>query len=226
MSIVFLYRQFLANTNRLKCKMNAIYAIPRNHQDWRFQYASVALLSELWQVWCRFCCQLMVSICMGTQLRDGTIVSGRPGNNNRNRVAYEVLTLSRGGTPASTKVCSYIYQEPTWGDVNMLLRALPLMNISHSSHFITAFGISVQSPSHLQIVRNACNHLDNENMKKVRAIQPYYIGSANKHPYELMWCIESSSQSEAIYFWLDELLTIADLATYKNCVSGSKALNL
>lgn len=141
------------------------------------------------------------------------IVSARSGNNSRQRIAYEVLTLSRNQTPHPTNVARFTYQEPTWGDVNMLLRTLPNMRISHSIRLITALGISVQSPLHLQIVRNACNHLNNETMQQVRSIQPYYIGTVHQHPIELMWCLESSTKSDAIYFWLDELHTIVELAT-------------
>jgi hypothetical protein len=211
--MISLYRQFLTSMHRLKCRADAIYGMPGSHQDWRFRYASITILSEVWQTWCRFCAQLIVSFCCGTQLRDGTIVSSRPGNNSRQRIAFEISELSRGRIPHRTNVARFTYQEPTWGDVNLLLRVLPSLGISHYSRLITALGISVQSPSHLQIVRNACNHLNSETMQRVKAIQPYYIGSVNQHPCELMWCLESSSRSDAIYFWLDELQTIAELAT-------------
>jgi hypothetical protein len=95
----------------------------------------------------------------------------------------------------------------------MLLRTIPNLGITNSTRLITAFGISAQSPLHLQIVRNACNHLNSETMQKVRAIQPYYVGTVSQHPCELMWCLESKTRADAFYFWIDELITIVDIAT-------------
>ena len=84
---------------------------------------------------------------------------------------------------------------------------------SNSSALLTAFGISLQAAKHLQIVRNACVHLNNESMDSVKRLQPFYIGSVNIHPVELIWCLDSVSRNDAIFLWYDELETIASLAT-------------
>ena len=212
MPLILVYRNFLLNTLRLRRKVDTIYRIPVNHEDWRFRYASMTLISETWQTWCRFCCEVIMASCRGTHLRNGTLVLPRPANNNRQRVSYEISEYARSHTPLQNKQNAYLSQEPTWGDVNVLLRALPRLGVSNSVLLITAFGISTQAPTHLQIVRNACYHLNSETIRKVRSIQPFYIGTVN-HPCELIWCLESTSRSDAVYFWLDEMETIAALAT-------------
>ena len=213
MSLCKEYRRFLNNTHRIRSKAETASNIPSTHDDWRFKYASVAILSEMWQSWCRFCYSIVLASCRGTNNRDGTIVPPRAAENSRGRVAYEVYEYARGRIPRKNNRFRYLSQEPTWGDVNMLLRALPDLGLSNSAKLITAFGISTQSPSHLQIVRNACYHLNSETIGQVRSIQPFYIGRVNRHPYELMWCLESVTRSDAVYFWIDELEIIAALAT-------------
>jgi hypothetical protein len=213
MPLISVYRKFLLNTFRLRYKADAIYSIPVNHEDWRFHYASMSLISETWQAWCRFCCEVIQESCRGTQLRNGTLVPRRTADNSRERIAYEILEYARSQTPRPAKRFTYLSQEPTWGDVNLLLRALPRLGVSNSPQLITAFGISTQAPAHLQIVRNACFHMNRETIKKVRSIQPFYVGTVNHHPCELIWCLESNSRSDAVYFWLDEMETIAALAT-------------
>lgn len=213
MPLISVYRNFLLNTLRLRYKADKIYSIPVSHEDWRFRYASMALISETWQTWCRFCHDVIMESCIGTQLRDGTLVPPRAANNSPQRVAYEVSEYARSRIPHPTRQFRYLSQDPTWGDVNVLLRALPRMGVLNSAQLITAFGISTQAPTHLQIVRNACYHLNIETIKKVRSIQPFYMGTVKHHPCELIWCLESNSRSDAVYFWLDEMETIAELAT-------------
>ncbi len=185
MSVISVYKRFLSSTYRLRLKADAIYSIPVNHADWRFSYASVTLISELWQAWGRFCFDIIMESCRGTRLRDGTVVSQRIANNTRQRIAYEVAEYNRNRTPHLTRRFSYLSQEPTWGDVNMLLKVLPGLGVSNRNRLTMAFGISTQAPKHLQIVRNACFHMNNETMKKVKNIQPFYIGTLKKHPSEL-----------------------------------------
>lgn len=210
--MISVYHDFIRNTYRLRSKADAIYAIPRNHQDWRFKYASISLISEIWQCWCRFCYEVIYQSCRGTQLRNGSTIPQRLSDNSRQRIAYEIKEFSHGHTPKPRQRLRYKSEEPTWGDVDLLLRAIPYLGIANSTELTTAFGISVPSPSHLQIVRNACNHLDSETMQRVRSIQPYYIGSIQQ-PYELIWCLESNTRSDAIFVWISDLELIAKLAT-------------
>lgn len=213
MPLVSVYRNFLLNMFRLRGKAETIYNIPVSHEDWRFRYASMSLISETWQAWCRFCHDVVLESCRGTQLRDGTSVPPRRADNSRLRVAYEISEYARNNTPHPHRRFTYLSQEPTWGDVNILLRALPRLGISNRVQLITAFGISTQAPTHLQIVRNACYHMNSETIHRVRSIQPFYIGTVSHHPCELIWCLESNSRADAIYFWFDEMETISNLAT-------------
>jgi hypothetical protein len=141
------------------------------------------------------------------------VVPPRTVDNSWQRVAYEISEYAYKRTPQPNFRYIHLSQEPTWGDVNLLLRALPRLGVFNSAQLITAFGISTQAPTHLQIVRNACYHRNSETIQRVKSIQPYYVGAVNHHPYELIWCLESNSRSDAVYYWLDEMETIAELAT-------------
>lgn len=206
------YRAFIQSIYRLRRKTDAIYSVPGSHQDWRFHYASVNLVSELWQTWSRFCRQLIILSCNGACLRNGGTVAPRTGDNTWQRIAYEVAEYGRGHSPQVGKKIYYRYQEPTWGDVNVLLKAIPHLRLSNSTMLLTALGVSLQAPKHLQVVRNACHHLNNETMNKVRSLQPFYMGPVKHHPIEIIWCLDPASRNHAILVWYDELETIASLA--------------
>ena len=45
-----LYRDFIHSTSRLYNKAEIIATSPINHRDWRFRYASITLISEMWQI--------------------------------------------------------------------------------------------------------------------------------------------------------------------------------
>jgi hypothetical protein len=164
-------------------------------------------------VWSRFCRQLLILSCNGAYLRDGTLVAPRTGDNTWQRIAYEVVEYGKRHKPKPHAKISYRSQEPTWGNVDLLLRAIPSMNLSNSARLLTALGVSLQAPTHLQIVRNACYHLNNETVSNVNSLLPYYIGTINCHPIEIIWCLDPMSRSDAIFLWYDELETIASLAT-------------
>jgi hypothetical protein len=211
--MITLYRKFVRNCNRLRCKADAIYSLPANHQDWRFRFASVNLISELWQAWCRLCRGVILFSCAGSVRRNGTVLLPRPTDNRWQRIAYEVNEYGHGRIPTRTRICRYLSEEPTWGDTNLLVRSIPHLGISNSAQLITAFGISAQSPSHLQIVRNACYHLNIETMNRVRSLLPFYVGTVRQHPSELIWCLDGNTRCDAFYCWLEELGVIAELAT-------------
>jgi hypothetical protein len=207
------YKNFIKSTYRLRKKAESINVIPPNHQDWRFGYVSTTLISEIWQAWCKFCYNVIEKSCSGTTLRNGIIVPRRALDNSWGRIAYEVKEYGLSRVPRPAGKILYKYQEPTWGDVDKLLRAIPNMHLANSAKLISALGIAAIAPSHLQITRNACYHLNPETMQKVRSIQPHYRGVVRQYPYELLWCKENNTNADAVYFWIDELETIAALST-------------
>jgi hypothetical protein len=104
-------------------------------------------------------------------------------------------------------------QQPTWGDVNVLVSAIPRLGIHNDSTLLSAFGSSLYGPIHLQKVRNACAHINSETMNDLRSLAAYYVSRQLNHPTEVMWWSEPITRTDAIYIWMEDLESIADYAT-------------
>ncbi|MBF0456415.1 MAG: hypothetical protein HQK99_00785 [Nitrospirae bacterium] len=208
-----LYKRFTNETADLRNLAVQIIDAPKHHRDWRFKYASVSLISELWQVWCKFCREIIILSCSGTLNRDGSLVAGRSGDNTWQRIAYEFKEYAPGKPLKSTGRINSMWKQPTWGDINKFLSVIPSLGISNEVTLTNAFGCNLQAPKHLQIVRNACLHLNAETFKNVTDLLPFYIGFAINHPFELIWRSYPTSRSDAIFEWIDGLEIIADFAT-------------
>jgi len=128
-------------------------------------------------------------------------------------VAYEAKRYAKGKSITPTGRINYRRHEPTWGDVSFLLNAIPGLNTSNMTELMLGFGVSLAGPEHLQIVRNACAHIDKESMADVRSISSYYVGKSLKHPVEIIWWLAPSNKTDAIFTWLDDLEIIANLVT-------------
>jgi hypothetical protein len=105
-------------------------------------------------------------------------------------------------------------QQPTWGDVNVLVSAIPRLGIHNDSTLLSAFGSSLYGPIHLQKVRNACAHINSETMNDLRSLAAYYVSRQLNHPTEVMWWSEPITRTDAIYIWMEDLESIADYAKY------------
>lgn len=152
--------------------------------------------------------------CSGTFSRDGSSVTRRLGGNTWQRIAYEFKEYARSKTPEPAKSIVSMWQQPTWGDMDKFLSVVPKLGIANAATLTNAFGCSFQAPKHLQIVRNACQHLDMETFNEVRRLIPLYIAYPINHPSELIWLLYPTTRSDAIFEWIVELELIADLATF------------
>ena len=211
--MISIYRDFLKKHNSFRERIETIYLWPTDRPDWEFKYLSLSLLSAVWQNWCRFCRSVIMLSCTGTVTRSGRVVRPRIGTNTWMRISYEAKQANYGNTIHPYRALNFMRQEPTWGDQNLLLRAIPVLSPCNARSLTMGFGISTYAPRHIQIVRNACFHINHESVSEVRNILTYYIGRGLCHPIDIMWWIEPSSKADAILFWLDELEIIADLVT-------------
>ncbi|MBV1929104.1 MAG: hypothetical protein KUG81_06285 [Gammaproteobacteria bacterium] len=110
----------------------------------------------------------------------------RSTNNDRKRVAYEAKQASRGQSAKPGKVIQYLRQEPTWGNPDVLLTAIPVLSPANSDDLMSGFGLPVYAPKHIQTVRNACAHLNAETMADVRSLLVFYRGSGLSHPLDIL----------------------------------------
>lgn len=100
--------------------------------------------------------------------------AARPGDNTWQRIAYEAKQSVLGNRIHPTRTITYHRQEPTWGDQASLITIVNTLQPNNANTLITAFGLPLQGGKHLQIVRNACFHKNEETLSSVKSISIYY----------------------------------------------------
>jgi hypothetical protein len=151
--------------------------------------------------------------CNGSTTRKGIIVQSRNMNNSAERVAYEFKQYKSGNTPGPRGLVTQSYNEPTWGDVSALLAVLPGLNPSNLSTLMSGFGLSLRGPQHLQITRNTIAHLNADGIKSFQQILIFYSGHISNHPSDLICWQDPAKNTQVIFSWIDDLETIASIAT-------------
>lgn len=195
-----------------RIRADEVYGWPNSSPPWQAQYFSTSLLSAIWHSWCHFCRELVLLSCSGTTSRGGVVIPPRNGLNDWQRVAYEVNQLRRGRAVSLNGSVRVMREEPTWGDVDVLIRAVPGLGLANQSSLMSGFGLATAA-KHIQLVRNACAHLNSETMSDVRSILPFYSGGRISHPSDVMWMLNSAGTTDVVFIWLEELEVVADILT-------------
>lgn len=199
--------------NALRTKADHIYSWPPARADWEFRYLSVSMVFDIWHTWCDFCREVVLASCAGTITRTGARIPPRAGDNSWQRIGYEVQRASQRRPIAAAARLTLRHQEPTWGDVSVLVRAIPTVAPGNQATLTTGFGLALSGPRHLQQVRNACAHLNSATVLRIRALSVHYSAARIQHPCDLLWSLEPSSKSDAVFCWIEELEIMADEVT-------------
>lgn len=208
------YTGFIRKSSLLKTRAEKILEMRADHERWQFQYLSHALISDLWQCWCLFCREVLIQSCNGTISTRGSIIQPRNvADNSPLRIAYEVNQYRKGQQANHGRTINFLRQEPTWGDQSVLLRVIPRLGLSNQANLMVGFGLPIYAAKHIQTVRNSSAHINSESVNEVRSLLPLYTGRGFVHPLDIIWWNEAGSGSEAIFFWVDELHTVAYLVT-------------
>ncbi len=181
---------------------------------WEFRLLAEALLSNLWIDWNIFVKQVLVSSCNGSTTRSGVIVPARAvPDNSESRITYEVKQYSKGNPVNPTNIFSGPV-EPTWAHPDRIITYITGLAPSNISTLQAAFGSAgLFGPKRIHLVRNACAHKSKSNRKDVLALRSLYVTKHFFDPIDIIWGSNSSTNSIAIFEWIDDLETIADLAT-------------
>ena len=211
MNLVRVHNRFVADCVQFDQRIEELRVERNAMAPWRAQYLTESFLSQLWQLWGRFCRDIILASCSGCTTATGK-VTARPADNSWQRIGYEARQAAFRQTVHASRRNSSMRQEPTWGDVNKLIDIITTLAPSNSATLLSAFGLPLRGPKDLQIVRNACSHLHSENISDVRGIQIYYIAGPIKHPSELAWRPEASTGTTAMLKWIDDFQVIAGIA--------------
>ena len=212
-TLLCLYKDFVIKSTIMYDRATYIQNTIPNEEWWRVSYLTECLIANLWQVWCSFCRHVIILSCNGTLSRSNDVISSRHADNSIQRIGYEALCATRRQAPRPSRTIRFLRQEPTWGDQDKIIDIITLLNPANSSTLLSAFGLPLYGPKHLQIVRNACAHKNVETVNQVRSLTIHYSGVKISSPSDLAWQVISSNNTCGIYSWIEDLITIADQAT-------------
>lgn len=213
-------RSYLKITHRLSRRHNQATAILDEYQNgnlplWKFRFLSEALLSNLWIDWNNFVKQMLLLSCQGSITRSGIIVLARAAlDNSESRIAYEFTQHSKKATinPIKTHTGS---NEPTWAHPDRIIQCITGLAPSNLTSLTNAFGSSgLFGPRRIHLVRNTCAHKSVINRTNlIHNLRPVYYTNNFREPIDIIWGNNLSTNSIAIFEWIDDLSIVADLAT-------------
>ncbi len=155
-------------------------------------YKLESFLSDLWQVWGRFCRDLTVSSCTGCIDGLGNPVAGT--HPNWEAVSYIAWRQNNGSPPSVVGTNSILRKEPTWGHVDKLIDVINALNPSNKSKLLLALG-TVPKIEHIRLIRNCTAHKNMETFADVIAFQSAYGSFRIRHVIQaLFWHDIVSSQ--------------------------------
>jgi hypothetical protein len=171
-----------------------------------------AAINHLWQRWNSFCRQLFMGSCLGALTKGGVTTVARPHWTTEPRVAYEALCAKAKKNPQPGQSLSHKRLEPTWGDVDVMTKIASQMQMTNSANIVSAFGLGVTGPKHLQIVRNSIAHKNDETFTNVKSIISNYKGVRLWQPSDIAAWNHAIDKDISIICWAEDLKAIADIA--------------
>ena len=150
--------------------------------------------------------------CLGAETNGGVVLPISVSPPTPQRVSYLAIQAKKNKVAVAGQTNSVWRYEPTWGDVSVLVRIILLANPGNAPQLLTTFGGITKGPAHLQKVRNASAHLNDQSIAELLAIQLYYLGAPIRFPCEASFWIDTVSGDFAFVAWLDEMRFLAKSA--------------
>jgi hypothetical protein len=152
------------------------------------------LLSRCWQSWCGFCRTCVVSSCVGTSNQAGIAVPALPQAIDEFVVSGAAIRAkSRSGPPYWGAPNSLLRAEPTWGDVDVLVKILTRLSPANAHQLLAAFSSGAASAKAIQLIRNGAAHNNVQTQAEIHKIQSAYVVFAIGHPTHALFWIEPKS---------------------------------
>lgn len=171
------------------------------------------LISSLWQSWCEFCRDIVISTTIGASTRAGNaVISPLFSTHNEAEIAFIAARLSNSERIANIKPIKSRRHEPTWGDIDKLLLIITGLSPTNSRLLLATFG-SANAIKDLQVYRNASAHVCNDTIKSVSATRLRYNDTKFTHPSDTMFWTDPISRNYLWKLWIDEMELISDFAT-------------
>lgn len=214
-----LSKRYIKISARLARRRRQANAILLNHANsvlnpWEHRFLSESLLSNTWLDWNNFVRDVFIESCNGTITRHGTAIPPRAAaDNSPARICYEVKQLALSKTVKPGKVDSGSI-DPTWANPDKIIACITGLAPANASTLQQAFGAgNLLGDKRIHRVRNACAHKSRANRASVMALRSNYLTEHFYDPVDIIWGTNAVTKSIAIFEWISDMETIADLAT-------------
>ncbi|MCL2894279.1 hypothetical protein [Brenneria tiliae] len=214
-----IYFHFMRACNRHSLRIEKIRLEREKMNRWEFDRLTESIMSDMWQSWCLFCRDVLMKSCRGAVSLDDSFIEERTSHaisdyNSWKRIGYEASKNKHPDKIINSGHNNFFMRfEPTWGDLDCIIRIIQTLHPSNETHLLSAFG-SGQVLKHLQCARNACAHKNVELIYSLNnEMRPYYKFRKLKSPSDLSWCHKRNESVFAIIDWLYEMRKIAKEAT-------------
>jgi len=164
------------------------------------------LLSRCWQAWCNFCRKCVVESCTGTTNHAGVPIVALPQATDEFIVSGAAIRAKSLPNPPYWGTANTVLRvEPTWGDVDVLVKILTRLSPTNSNQLLAAFSSASASAKTIQLIRNGAAHDNLQNRTEINRLQSAYIIFPAGHPTHSMFWIEPTSSDFLITHAIQEL---------------------
>ncbi len=159
-----------------------------NSERERLTYTA-GVLNSIWNLWNNFWREYWIAhIIGGININGSSVIPLYPNFNKKQAVFFLLIKL---GKKSNNRIGDSIigsFQEPTWGDINIIekLAAGLLPNHANLSILLGLIGHYRIQVEHFQQIRNSFIHLNNENISKLKNIQSHYIFNSSQKLIDIL----------------------------------------
>jgi hypothetical protein len=164
------------------------------------------LMSRAWQAWSAFCRDCVVKSCLGTTTSAGIAVTALVEAINEEHISGAAIRANRRlGPPYWGNPNALLRSEPTWGDVDALVRIIGELRPSNAPQLLAAFSSCYSHARALQLIRNCASHNHKQNISEIQKLRSAYVVFPISHPTQAMFWTEPSSGDLLITSVIEEI---------------------
>ena len=150
----------------------------------------------------------MIESCVGTTNAHGVTIAALPNAATEAHVSGAAIIAKKAQTGPFWGTPNTVFRyEPTWGDIDVLVKVLTRLRPSNSANMLAAFSSSHPSAKALQIIRNAAAHNHAQNLNEVLTLRSSYIVFPIAHPIHALFWTEPGSKDFLVMHAIDGLRT-------------------
>jgi hypothetical protein len=169
------------------------------------------VLSHVWQAWCRFCRRIIMESCQGTQNCSGVAIPAVALAHSDSAVSGAAVSIKRKRKNIWGAPNSVLRDEPTWGDVDVLLDIIVGLSPANSVVLTGMCTMAASSAKILQAARNAAAHHNFQTVASlIKLSGPYSVFSIS-HPCQAMFWLDTLSGN---YLLTEAIEGLKDAATF------------